>query len=291
MLINDLQSCDVGDGCRALLLDTKGKVQADLDLWVDNKTIIMGCDSTTKGTVLETLRKYVLAAPVEFVELDHRMGVLGLIGPGTGSLLRGMEVAVSPEPPYGHVAASLAGVEARLVCTPSLAAEGVEIHVPRDGLEEVVTGLKAVVGDNLPDLSDETAEILRVEKGYPRPGFELSGDEFPQEARLDDAISYEKGCYLGQETVARIHYRGNVNRILVGIRAPKPMLRGSELVADERVVGSVTSAVESPELGPVGLGYVRREFADEGTELELQAEDLDSLGVRVSDLPLQPEGD
>ena len=82
MLSNDIQSRSPGEGCRALLLDTKGKVQADLDLWVDTKTIIMGCDSDLLGGALETLRKYVLAAPVEFVELDQRFCVLGLTGPG-----------------------------------------------------------------------------------------------------------------------------------------------------------------------------------------------------------------
>jgi folate-binding protein YgfZ len=291
MLSNEIQALATGDGCRALLLDNRGKIQVDLDLWVDSQAIVMACDTAVVGTTLDTLRKYVLATPVQFREVDDELGVVGLIGPEAESLLESIDAAIPPATPYGHIKTSVGGVEVRVAHTAALAAAGVEIHAPSDELERVADTLRSAAASDLPEVVGDAAEILRIEAGRPRQGFELTGDQFPQEARLDDALSYEKGCYLGQETVARIHYRGNVNRLLVGLRAGEPLTRGASLSTDGREVGSVTSAAVSPRLGPIGLAYVRREVAAAGTELTVQAENRESREVQVSDLPFQPEGE
>ena len=291
MLSNEIQALAAGDGCRSLLLDNKGKVQADLDLWVESEAIIMACDARVVGAVLGSLRKYVLAAPVQFCELEDQEAVVGLIGPAADALLQGAGIEVPPAAPHGHVKTPVAGVDVRLARTPALAAEGLEIHIPRSGLTDVVAALRRMADGKLPDVGFEAAEALRIEAGLPRQGFELTGEQFPQEARLDEAISYDKGCYLGQETVARIHYRGNVNRLLVGLHLHEPVARGASLFAQEREVGEVTSVAESPRLGPIGLGYVRREVAVAGTDLTLRADRGELLAAEISDLPFQPEGE
>ncbi len=291
MLSNEIQALAVGDGCRTLLLDNKGKVQGDLDLWVESEAIIMACDAGVVETTLGSLRKYVLATPVLFHQLEDEEGVVGLIGPGADALLQGAGIQLPPAASHGHVRASVAGVDVRLARTTALAAEGLEIHVPRGALADVIAALRLLADGKLPDVGDEAAEVLRVEAGLPRQGSELTGEQFPQEARLDDAISYDKGCYLGQETVARIHYRGNVNRLLAGLRFREPVARGASLFAQEREVGEVTSVAESPRLGPIGLGYVRRELAAAGTELTVRTDGGESLAAEVSDLPFQPEGE
>jgi folate-binding protein YgfZ len=291
MLSNEIQAVAAGDGCRALLLDNKGKVQADLDLWVENETIILACDTGVVESALGSLRKYVLATPVRFRELWGEHSVVGIVGPEADTLLESVGTQVPPRVSHGHVRASVAGVDVRLARTTALAAEGLEIHLPREALTEIVTVLRKAGGENLLDVGEETGEVLRVEAGLPRAGSELTGEQFPQEARLDVAVSYDKGCYLGQETVARIHYRGNVNRLLVGLRFIEPAERGGRLFAQEQDVGQVTSVAVSPDLGPIGLGYVRREFAAAGTELALLPGEGGSLTARVSDLPFQPEGE
>jgi folate-binding protein YgfZ len=291
MLSNEIQALGAGDGCRALLLDNKGRVQADLDLWVENEAIIMACDTAVVENVLGGLRKYVLATPVQFRGLEDEQGVVGLVGPGADALLEGVGARVPPDTPHGHVMASVAGVDVRLARTPALTAEGLEMHVPRAALADVAVALRDANGGTLTDVGDEAAEILRVEAGVPHAGAELTGEQFPQEARLDDAISYDKGCYLGQETVARIHYRGNVNRLLVGLRLREPAAIGAGLFTEENEVGKVTSVAVSPRLGPIGLGYVRRELAVAGTDVALRAEDGESLAAEVSDLPFQTEGE
>jgi folate-binding protein YgfZ len=134
--------------------------------------------------------------------------------------------------------------------------EGFDLYLPPD----------AAHGLDLPTASDEAWELWRIESGIPAYGRDVTQENLPQETGLvPERVSFSKGCYTGQEVVARIHYRGKVNRHLFGIRVegatgPSPLHPGDELVADGKVVGSVTSAVESPTHGWIGLGYVRREL-------------------------------
>jgi folate-binding protein YgfZ len=120
-------------------------------------------------------------------------------------------------------------------------------------------------------------EVLRIESGVPRAGRELTGDEFPQEARLEEAVSFEKGCYLGQETVARIHYRGHVNRLLCRLELDGEVETPVALELDGREVGSVTSASAAAR---AALGYVRREHAEPGNRLGIAGQERAFATVR-----------
>ena len=135
----------------------------------------------------------------------------------------------------------------------------------------------------------EAREVLRVELGIPLYGREISLDVLPQETgQTDRAVSFEKGCYTGQEVVARIHYRGRVNRLLRGLRLADevdPPGPGTALFRDDRQRGTVTTSLRSPRLGPVALGFVRREI-DVGSELGIGA--ADGPAARVEELPLEP---
>ena len=111
-------------------------------------------------------------------------------------------------------------------------------------------------------VSEAAAEVLRVESGRPRYGVDLDQTVIPQEAGLNErAVSFTKGCYVGQETVARLHYRGKPNRHLRGLRLSEPAPSGAELRLGEKVVGRLGSVVVSPRLGPIALALVRREAA------------------------------
>jgi folate-binding protein YgfZ len=125
----------------------------------------------------------------------------------------------------------------------------------------------AVTAIGVPRVSDEAVECVRVESGRPRLGLDMDGDTIPQEAGLNErAVSFTKGCYVGQETVARLHYKGKPNRHLRGLRLASPAARGDEILLGEKVVGRVGSACESPRLGPIALALVRRE-ASPGDEV------------------------
>ncbi len=120
--------------------------------------------------------------------------------------------------------------------------------------------LRAALEQPAPLVSEAVAECVRIERGRPRYGIDLDDTVIPQEAGLNErAVSFTKGCYVGQETVARLFYRGKPNRHLRGLRCSGPIVVGDELVLDGRVVGGVSSAAISPRFGPVALGLVRRE--------------------------------
>lgn len=279
MVSNDVAGVEAGDGCRTLFLDTKGHIVGDLDFWRDERVNVLAVAAGAADDVLAGLRKYVLAAPVSFEDRRDEDVVVAVLGPRAGDLLKDVGVELPPEGARPHVAGELAGVAVRVARTPSLAAPGFEIHLPASALEAAWETLESGAPEPLP-VGWQASEVLRVEAGIPGHAHELTGDEFPQEARLDEAVDYEKGCYLGQETVARIHYRGQVNRLLAGLRLPEAAGAGAVLEAEGRQAGSVTSAVDSSAHGRIGLGYVRRERIEAGTRLQVVA-DGEAIGEAI----------
>jgi len=274
MLSNDVAALAAGDGCRALFLDNKGHVRADLDVWAEDDALILGSDTDVADKTLPDLRKYVLAAAVTIDDLREHQSVIGVMGPGAVDLLTAAGGRIPAATPHAHVAGDLAGATVRIARSSSLGGSGFEVHAPRQKIDAVWAALEAAGAGAVPAyVGWQAAEVVRVEDGVPYSGSEITGGEFPQELGLDEAIDYEKGCYLGQETVARIHYRGQVNRLLRGLKAAAPMAPGAELLAGEQPVGRVTSVADSPRLGSIALGFVRREEAADGT----------NVGVRLGD--------
>jgi folate-binding protein YgfZ len=141
-------------------------------------------------------------------------------------------------------------------------------------------GVRAALG--IEPVAEEAAECLRIEAGRPRLGFELNSEVIPQEAGLNErAVSFTKGCYVGQETVARLHYKGKPNRHLRGLRLSQPAEKGDEVSAGDRVLGNVGSVTVSPAHGPIALAVLRREVAP-GDTVKVGPSAADAL---VADLP------
>src|SRR5436190_8925644 len=182
--------------------------------------------------------------------LTGERGLLSLVGP------RAREVAGAgalPAVEYSHAAATLAGRRVRLIVTD----EGVDVLCDAADLSVVADALREA---GAVDVDEAAAEVLRVERGRPRYGIDLDDTVIPQEAGLNErAVSFTKGCYVGQETVARLHYKGKPNRHLRGLRLSAPAESGAPLLHEDREVGRLASAVASPRLGPIGLALVRRE--------------------------------
>ena len=131
-------------------------------------------------------------------------------------------------------------------------------------------------------VSDEAAECARIEAGRPRLGYDMDADTMPQEAGINErAVSFTKGCYVGQETVARLHYRGKPNRHLRGLRLSEPAERGTEILLGEKVVGRLGSTSVSPRLGPIALALVRRE-AEPGATVEVGGAPAEVVGLPFS---------
>ncbi len=273
LLTANVQALQPGDGAPGLLLDNRGKVQASLDLWVEDTAVLIGSDATVIASVVDGLRRYVLRSAVRIDGVP--LVSLALIGPDHQSVADALGVALPTT--FVHRAC---GSGLRSLRTGRLP-DGFEVALPEPDASELWLAARELAHEGLRPVGRDVSEVLRVEAGVPEHGAELTGNELPQEARLDNAIDFEKGCYLGQETVARIHYRGHVNRLLCGLRFTAGVEPGATLSSGERAAGNVTSTVISDRHGPIGLGYLRRERADPGAEVQVD----DGSTAQVTPLP------
>ena len=249
-LTNDLEALGADEGAYAALLDRKGHMQADMrvlrlgtgEIWLDT-------EPEPVGAVLRHLRMYSVGREVEVAEASSSWAVTSLIGPAAA------EAAGTGPLPGEHAQRRLErqGIEVLAVATDL----GVDLITRVEQADEL-RGLLASSG--VAEVSEAAAEILRVESGRPRFGREMSSATIPQEAGIDGrAVSFTKGCYIGQETVARLHYRGKPNRHLRGLRLEAPVSDDEEITLEAREVGRIGTAVLSPAHGPIALAVIRRE--------------------------------
>jgi folate-binding protein YgfZ len=240
---NDVEGLVPGLGCYAAFLDHKGRMQGDLRILDAGDEILLDCERGVLQELFNMIRRYKLGRDVELHKRTLETGLLSLIGPEARAVA-GADALPALE--HAHVTGELGGAPVRLVATD---------------LADALVAAGAV------RVEPAVAEIRRVETGRPRWGLELDTSVIPQEAGLNDrAVNFQKGCYVGQETVARLFYRGKPNRHLRGLRLSGPAATGDELRLGERVVGQVATVADSPALGWIALALVRRE-AEPGAEL------------------------
>jgi folate-binding protein YgfZ len=257
-LTNDVESIAVGDGQYAALLDRKGHMQTDMRvLRPASDEILLDFEPAAHEAALRHLKMYSVGRDVQIVDATEERAIVSLIGP------RAAEIAGTPPlPEFANETASVAGIPVLAVGTR----DGIDLFLPigdRDRLLAALTDAGAV------EVSPEAGEIVRVEAGVPRFGAEMDSATMPAEAGIvEDAVSFTKGCYIGQETVARLHYKGRPNRHLRGLRLSGAADPGAPLRLGEKEVGTLGGAVVSPALGPIGLAIVRRE-AEPGAELSV----------------------
>jgi len=255
-LTNDVEALGVGEGQYAALLDRKGHMQTDLRvLRVGEGAILLDMESGTKDAALRHLTMYSIGRDVQVGDATAERAFLSLIGP------RSAEIAgTAPLPEFANEATKLASVDVVAVGTR----DGIDILFPAAERERVIA---ALTDAGAVEVSPEAVEILRVEAGVPRFGAEMDAGTMPAEAAIvDDAVSFTKGCYIGQETVARLHYKGKPNKHLRGLRLSAAVAPGAALRLGDKEVGTLGGAVVSPAHGPIGLAIVRRE-AEPGAEI------------------------
>jgi folate-binding protein YgfZ len=249
---NDVLALSPGSGCYAAFLTHKGKMLGDLrvldggdaGLWLDT-------ERSALQELFNMIRRYKLGRDVELHKRTLERGLLSLVGPAAREVAGAEDL---PATEHAHRLAAIAGAPVRLVITDA----GVDVVCDAEAVPAV---RDALVAAGAAPCSGEAAEVVRVESGRPRFGIDLEPEAvIPQEAGLNDrAVSFTKGCYVGQETVARLFYRGRPNRHLRGLRLSEPVPAGTPVRDGEREVGHVTSPVISPRLGAIALALVRRE--------------------------------
>jgi folate-binding protein YgfZ len=256
-LTNDTEALEPETGCYAALLDRKGHLTSDMRvLRLEDGGFFLDLEPAAAEAVLKHLRTYSIGREVEIADATDSRAVVSLIGPRSAEL-SGFD-GLGPE--HSQRFRQWDGIDVLGVATDA----GIDLIVNTEDAAAIESSLAAA---GTVQVSDDAAEIIRVEAGRPRFAFDMSAEHMPAEAGIvDRAVNFEKGCYIGQEPVARLHYRGKPNRTLRGLRLSAPAAHGESLVHGEKEVGTIGTACLSPAHGPIALAIVRRE-AEVGEQL------------------------
>ena len=265
LLTNDIASLKPGDGMRAAALTPKGRVIALLRVFDRGGDLLVDTDPAAGAGFILMIRKYVNPRLARHAELTAATGALGIYGPASvdaTARLSGVGAeTLRAMAPHGNTGSEIGGEPLTVVRSIDFGVEGFDVIA---STSMIATLAQAGAALGLPTIDEDVAEVARIEAGVPRWGIEMDEDTLPQEANLDllGAISFNKGCYTGQEVVARIHFRGHVNKVLRRLHAGETMEPGASVRdPDGKDVGTVRSAASSPTRGAIALAMVRREVA------------------------------
>jgi aminomethyltransferase len=270
MLTNDVKGLTPGKGTAAAFLDAHGKVMALLCVYALEDRLLIELPPSLTEKTLERLDHFLISEKAYFEAADAAYVVLSLQGAGASALLARLTGQSLELAQYEHVAVAIAGVPARVIHRREGGVAGFHCWTEADHGAALWT---ALVEAGATPAGTQALDTLRVEAGVPWYGRDVDETMIFPETRLEDLVSFTKGCYIGQEVVARVKYRGHVNRALSGLvlegdHVPTP---GARVVAEGKDIGRITSAVRSPALGrPIALGHVRREHFEPGSPVDVE---------------------
>ncbi len=265
---NAVRDLSVGSGCEAFVLNVKGHVVGHVFIFACPDSHVIETVPGQAQTLITHLDRYLIREDVQLRDRSHEWAELLLSGPQAEALLANQNLPI-PQERLAHTAAQIATFPVWIRRVDLAGPVGFLIAFRHDALIEVEA---AFVAAGAVGCGTEALEAVRIEHGTPWFGRDISSENLPQEIdRNPSAISFTKGCYLGQETVARIDALGHVNRLLRGIKFLGQSVpeSGTELRSGEMSVGKITSACWSPRLGaPLALAFVRRGFHEPGTKFD-----------------------
>ena len=268
---NDIESLTPGHGCYAAFLTPKGKMLGDLRVLDSGSELLLDTERIALQGLFNMIRRFSIGYDVELHKRTVQYGLLSLIGPQSAPVAGAAKLGAQE---HAHALVEVCGVASRAVRTDV----GIDLQCDAGDTEALIAAL-ARAGARC--VSRDAAECVRIERGRPRYGIDLDNTVIPEEAGLNDrAVSFTKGCYVGQETVARLHYRGKPNRRLRGLLLSAQGASGDEVRLGERIVGELRSTAVSPRLGPIALALIRRE-APAGARVAVGAD----LSAEVVELP------
>ena len=290
---NDVNSLAPGQGCYAALITAKGRMQSDLNLWRLENELLLDFEPGLTPLVSERLEKYIISEDVQVIDVASLYRLLSVQGPKAAEVVRSAGVSAQlPEKAFGFFKISdQTKGDIYVLNLPRFGSAGFDVFVPVAAFDTLAEQLLSATESHDGRLSGWNAsEIVRVESGIPRFGIDMDETNLPLEAGIESrAISFNKGCYIGQEVISRIRTYSEVQKSLRGLRLPGDLAalpqKGEKLFHDGKEAGYITSAVASPHLkANIGLGYVRRGVNEIGTELSLRTAEVDAT-VRVVELP------
>jgi len=280
MVTNDIKKLSSGTGLYAVFTTDKAKMLADARIYCLPDTLFIDLEPEVTGKIYKHLDKYTLASDVTIENLTETHGLLSVYGPAAPEIMSQFIAPASlPTNEYAIITLSLDGTLIFVTRNEITGEAGYDLYLPIDKLASTWNRLMQIGGPHgLQPIGLEALNSLRIEAGIPKYGIDMDESNFPMEAGLEaKAISYTKGCYIGQETIARADAQGHMNKRLMGLElsGESVPMKGQSIQAlpesegaEGRVVGTVTSAVKSPTLGKViAMGYLHRDFIKPGTEV------------------------
>jgi len=279
LLTNDIEALVAGRGCYAAYLTAQGRMTADLWVYELGDVILLAMLGEVKDTLLAKLDQFIFSEDVQLGDVTSTFAAIAIVGPQALDVTANVVAGVSRDallslPEHGNVRAQLGEGPVIVTRVSDVGEAGFELYVAAEQREAVVAALRTA---GIAELDAETAEILRVEAGVPLFHRDMDEETIPLEAGIESrAISFTKGCYVGQEVIIRVLHRGHgrVARRLVSLACGGDVVpeRGAAIHVEDKPVGQVTSAVMSPRLNrPIAMGYVHRDAADPDTILRINS--------------------
>ncbi len=272
----DVEHLKTGAGARSALLDAKGHFVADFLVLRDGDVLGAFVDMAMREKLFQIFRRYIIREQVTLTDVTEKWSCVTVIGKDAASIIERVLETRVPAEPYAWAWGKMGEHAARVVRSARARVPSFDVMMPVAGVED----LRAALSD-IPEISNEILETLRIEAGLPRWGIDF--DESTLALEIPDVmqIRVDQGCYVGQEVVARIVHRGHVNRHLRGLQIENDFVppRGEAIQFEGKDVGEITSATHSPLLGNIALGYVRREV-EVGAQVQ-----LNGATARLVELP------
>lgn len=266
LLSNDIGGLTPGQSRLAALMNLKGQQVAWMRVMAESDALVCELPLEARDTVVDTFLHYKVGAPVRFEKVDA--AIFGLFGGRAPEALIALGLAAIPTGIETFTTDSFSGHSVRVSRERDLPARGFTLHAPPAAVLAMEEKLRSTLGE---PIALATLETLRVEEGLPWHGIDVKEENLLHETgQLGVYHSPSKGCYLGQEVVARLEGRGgHVNKRLVSLKCSRAVSAGDPITAEGKAVGQVTSAGVSPEFGPIAMGYVHRSHAEEGAVVDI----------------------
>ena len=292
MVSNDVKTLASSHGSHAAFLDLQGKILADTRIFCRDDSLLVDLAEPVKEKILQHLERHLVADEVEIQDLSSDYAMVSIQGPQAGHLLRAAASTDSgPVRDLDHLEGAIGQRKVLVIRATHTGEEGYDLVVSRADLIDVISRVQeAGKRFSLAWVGVDAQEMLRIEAGIPRYGLDMNADNLMLETGLDHAVSFDKGCYLGQEIVERIHSRGHVNKRLAGLilAGRAPVEGGGKIFHGSREIGKITSSAFSPYKDSViALGYVQREAFNPGDAVVVQDRDK-QITASLAALPIYP---
>jgi folate-binding protein YgfZ len=295
LVTNEIKSLLTGQGAVAAFLDVHGKVSALARIYQTNEGLLLHLDATRRERVFKNLSRFVLAGEFFLSDLTDELALLSLQGREAAQLLEsltGHSFAEAADVSIQQM--TMAEIPVRVAVHARCGEAGFDIFAPEKSaaqLWEMILNHGKSFG--VQPVGQEAFDIARIESGVPREGIDVSEAHILLEAGFDNAVSYTKGCYLGQEIIARIHWRGQPARRLLRLDVQSAEIppAGAELFAEDgKKVGAITSSARNPMNDRIAaLGYVHRYYLSPGTELSIRQQENEIGKAIIVSAPVNTE--